>query len=77
MLEYAIIFMENVGPFLLHRKEEAIKLDGYISYIEKFKDTLSNRVKFMIIDLMELRDKKWVSEKINPMTLLPFKESKK
>uniref|UniRef100_A0A914PXU8 MIF4G domain-containing protein n=1 Tax=Panagrolaimus davidi TaxID=227884 RepID=A0A914PXU8_9BILA len=59
MLEYAIILMKTVGPLLIQRKEEATKLGGYISYIENHKRMVSNRIKFMIIDLMEARDKKW------------------
>uniref|UniRef100_A0A914P3E3 MIF4G domain-containing protein n=1 Tax=Panagrolaimus davidi TaxID=227884 RepID=A0A914P3E3_9BILA len=59
MLEYAIILMKTVGPLLIQRKEEASKLDGCISYVENHKRMVSNRIKFMIIDLMEARDKKW------------------
>uniref|UniRef100_A0AC35FU30 MIF4G domain-containing protein n=1 Tax=Panagrolaimus sp. PS1159 TaxID=55785 RepID=A0AC35FU30_9BILA len=66
MTEYAVDLMKHVGPHLTHRKEEITKLNGYVSYLEKFKPLVSNRVKFMIIDLVELRDKKWVKKDDGP-----------
>uniref|UniRef100_A0A914PC26 MIF4G domain-containing protein n=1 Tax=Panagrolaimus davidi TaxID=227884 RepID=A0A914PC26_9BILA len=63
MLEYAITFMENVGPILFQGKEDKLnltKLDGYVSYLDKFKDIVSNRIKFMIDNLIKLRDQKWI-----------------
>jgi hypothetical protein len=68
MTEYAVDLMKHVGLHLVQRKEEVTKLDAYVSYLEKFKPLVSNRVKFMIIDLMELRDKKWVKKDDGPKT---------
>uniref|UniRef100_A0A914PKL0 MIF4G domain-containing protein n=1 Tax=Panagrolaimus davidi TaxID=227884 RepID=A0A914PKL0_9BILA len=62
MVEYSITFMETVGPLLIQRKEDKLNLrhlGGYVTYLERMKGIVSNRIKFMIIDLVEARDKKW------------------
>uniref|UniRef100_A0AC34FLS9 MIF4G domain-containing protein n=1 Tax=Panagrolaimus sp. ES5 TaxID=591445 RepID=A0AC34FLS9_9BILA len=68
MAEYAVDLMKHVGPYIVQRKEDTSKLDGYVTYLDKFKPTVSNRVKFMIIDLAELRDKKWMKKGDGPKT---------
>lgn len=68
MTEFAVDLMKHVGPYIVTRNEDTTKLDGYVTYLDKFKGTVSNRVKFMIVDLMELRDKKWVKKGDGPKT---------
>uniref|UniRef100_A0A914Z0Q1 MIF4G domain-containing protein n=1 Tax=Panagrolaimus superbus TaxID=310955 RepID=A0A914Z0Q1_9BILA len=68
MTEYAVELMKHGGPFIVERKEDTSKLDGYVTYLDKLKSSVSNRVKFMIMDLTDLRDKKWVDKRVGPKT---------
>uniref|UniRef100_A0AC34GD05 MIF4G domain-containing protein n=1 Tax=Panagrolaimus sp. ES5 TaxID=591445 RepID=A0AC34GD05_9BILA len=69
MAEYAIEFMKNVGPYMVLRREDTSKLDGYVTYLDKFKPTVSNQVKFMIMDLADLRDNKWIDKRDLPKNM--------
>uniref|UniRef100_A0A914QK33 MIF4G domain-containing protein n=1 Tax=Panagrolaimus davidi TaxID=227884 RepID=A0A914QK33_9BILA len=63
MLEYAIVFIETVGTILLQRKEDKLNLLSlgvYITFLERMKGIVPNRIKFMIDNLIKLRDQKWI-----------------
>uniref|UniRef100_A0A914P3Y1 MIF4G domain-containing protein n=1 Tax=Panagrolaimus davidi TaxID=227884 RepID=A0A914P3Y1_9BILA len=57
MIEYAAILIKLIRPILVQRKEDTSKMDGYIDQIGKFKDTFSNRIKIMIVDLTSITAK--------------------
>jgi hypothetical protein len=68
MTEFAVDLMKYVGPYVAVMNLEQNKINDYVTYLDKFKPIVSNRVKFMIIDLMELRDKGWAKKGDGPKT---------
>uniref|UniRef100_A0A914Y4V3 Uncharacterized protein n=1 Tax=Panagrolaimus superbus TaxID=310955 RepID=A0A914Y4V3_9BILA len=61
MIEYAVTLMKHVGPFIVQRKEDINKFNGYVTYLQKFKEAASDQIKFSIDELTEFRDRKWIS----------------
>uniref|UniRef100_A0A914YNI5 Uncharacterized protein n=1 Tax=Panagrolaimus superbus TaxID=310955 RepID=A0A914YNI5_9BILA len=60
MIEYAVTLMKHVGPFIVQRKEDICEFDGYVTYLQKFKEAASDQIKFSIDELTEFRDRNWI-----------------
>uniref|UniRef100_A0AC34QT26 MIF4G domain-containing protein n=1 Tax=Panagrolaimus sp. JU765 TaxID=591449 RepID=A0AC34QT26_9BILA len=72
-VECFLNLLESVGLFMHGQGQEIDvkqmkELDGFFNYIISFKATVSNRVKFMIMDLEDLRHKGWKGKDTGPKT---------
>ena len=65
MVEYSVHLLESVGPFGGNES-----FGSYISHLkEKFEKKVSNRVRFMILGLVDLNEKKWIKKNAGPKTM--------
>ena len=69
MVEYSVHLIESVGPYVATKEPEHIKkVDEYVGYLKKFDGKVSNRIRFMILGLLDLSQKKWVKNGDGPKT---------
>ncbi|CAD6198414.1 unnamed protein product [Caenorhabditis auriculariae] len=59
----ALSLIETVGPILDAMKDSPKFLDSWFDVLERSKSICSNKIRFMIMNLAELRKAKWVHRK--------------
>jgi len=65
-IEFSLNLLESVGLFT--NPNDRSRLDEFVSFVTKFKPKVSNRVRFMILGLEDLRSKGWESKNQGPKT---------
>uniref|UniRef100_A0A914YR63 MIF4G domain-containing protein n=1 Tax=Panagrolaimus superbus TaxID=310955 RepID=A0A914YR63_9BILA len=74
MIEFTVFFIGIVGPSIAEKndKNQISKINHYVAYLEKGKPLLPNRIKFLIMDLADLRENKWKKAFNGPKRMMDF-----